>query len=215
MYLHDRFPKTLVSVLLFCLAPAIAQSTTTQTINSLNVFSSQKPCAQACFLSNGYDVLASVIQCNYAYSTNAPNYCYCRTDLQPVAESYLTSCVKSQCTVGDSSIDISSAGSIYRSYCSSNGYPINVPATTTHHDAQATTTYNGTQATTAQAGAQATTTQDSFQTTITQDGTQTTITAYVTMYSSNEASSSGLAYFTVANICVLFSLISVGTSHVF
>jgi len=141
MYFHDRFPKTLVTVLLFCLAPAIAQNTAAQTIHSLDVFSSQKPCAQLCFSANGYncqeDILASVIGCQNACNTNAPNYCYCRTDLQLVAESYLTSCVKSLCTVGDPSIHVSSAASIYRYYCSSNGYPVNVPATTTQDGARA------------------------------------------------------------------------------
>jgi hypothetical protein len=208
MYFHDRFLKTLVTVLLFCLAPAIAQSTALQTINSLEVFSSQKPCAQACFsANNGYncqeDVLASVIGCQNSCNTNAPNYCYCRTDLQSVAESYLTSCVRSACTVGDSSIDISSAGSIYSYYCSSIGFPAPVPATTTRDSAAATTTPDSAAATTTQDGAAATTTQD---------GAAATTTAYVTVYSSNGAPSAGLAYSTVANICVLFSLISV---HIF
>lgn len=209
MYLHDRFPKTLVSVLLFCLAPAIAQGITAQTINSLDIFSSQKPCAQECFSANGYncqvDVLASVLGCQNACNTNAPNYCYCRTDLQLVAQSYLTSCVKSLCTVGDPSVDISSAGSIYRYYCSSNGYPVDVPATVTQDSARATATHGGAQPTSTHGGAQPTTTYD---------GAQPTITAYVTVYSSNGASSAGLAYFTVANICMLFSLISVGISDV-
>jgi hypothetical protein len=208
MYFHDRFPKTLVSVLFFSLAPAIAQGNTAQTINSLDIFSSQKPCAQECFSANGYycqvDVLASVLGCQNACNTNAPNYCYCRTDLQLVAESYLTSCVKSLCTVGDPSIDVSSAGSIYRYYCSSNGYPVNVPAATTQDSAK-TTTHGGARPTTTHGGAQPTTTHDDA---------QPTITAYVTVYSSNGASSAGSAYFTVANICVLFSLISVGICDV-
>jgi hypothetical protein len=198
MYFHDRFPKTLVTVLLFCLAPAIAQNTAAQTIHSLDVFSSQKPCAQLCFSANGYncqeDILASVIGCQNACNTNAPNYCYCRTDLQSVAESYLTSCVKAACTIGDSSIDISSAGSIYSYYCSSIGFPVPVLATTTQDSAQATTT------------------QDSAQATATQNGAQATTTAYVTVYSSNGAPSAGLAYSMVANICVAFSLILV---HIF
>jgi hypothetical protein len=60
--------------------------------------------------------------------------------LQSVAEAYIIDCVKSKCTIGDSSIDISSAGSIYNYYCSSKGFPANVPATTTQAGAQATTT---------------------------------------------------------------------------
>jgi len=151
MYFHNRRLMYLLYGLLFCLSLTRAQDTLPQTIFSLPVFSSQKPCAQACFTTGplGYcfedmvgDALGCVTDnaCGLGSKALAPNDCYCRTDLQSVAESFLTSCVQSSCTVGDSSIDISSAGSIYLEYCSSQGFPINVPASTTQEIPQATTT---------------------------------------------------------------------------
>ncbi|KAI9856364.1 MAG: hypothetical protein M1813_009115 [Trichoglossum hirsutum] len=86
------------------------------------------------------NTITQAIGCKYsAYDSNygSPNNCYCRNDLQSAAKSYLTACVKSGCTVGYSSIDISSAGSIYDYYCSSLGFPVNIPATTTQKGATA------------------------------------------------------------------------------
>lgn len=150
MYSPHQYHMSLVCVLLFFLSATLCQDTSLQTIYSLDIFSSQKPCAQSCFWRNflgcQIDGVASKIGCQYNYCNQntdlvgAQNFCYCRTDLQPAAEAYITSCVKSACTVGDSSIDISSAGSIYEYYCSSKGFPINVPATTTQEGTQATTT---------------------------------------------------------------------------
>jgi len=144
------YSKILVLLPLLCLSVTLAQNTNLQTIFSLDIYSSQKPCAQGCF-TYGFvndacwgDLVGSAIGCAvkgqcYGGSAAALNSCYCRTDLQPVAESYLTSCVKSACTVGDSSIDISSAGSIYNYYCSGI-LAASVPASTTQGGAQATTT---------------------------------------------------------------------------
>jgi hypothetical protein len=151
MYLHDRHPKTCFYGLLFYLASTLAQENLPQTIFSLDAFSSQKPCAKSCFTTGqlGYcfvDMVGSALgcvddsACGLGTSGLATNNCYCRTDLQSIAESFLTSCVKSACTAGDSLIDISSAGSIYDSYCSSEGFPVNVPAATTKESLQATTT---------------------------------------------------------------------------
>lgn len=138
MHFLNRYRMILVSIPLFLLSLTLAQNTAFQTIYSLDIYSSQKPCAQQCFIYTGLgchiDVVASAIGCEYnqcSANYGAPNNCYCRTDLQSGAESYITSCVKAGCTVGDSSIDISSAGSIYNYYCSSLGFPINVPTTTT------------------------------------------------------------------------------------
>lgn len=162
--------KAFVSVLLFYLSITLAQDTNPQTIFSLDIFSSQKPCAQGCFIYTFLDCFSDAvgvdIGCGSGGCTNhgALDNCYCRTDLQSAAQSYLTSCVEQFCTAGDSSIDISSAGSIYGDYCSSQGYP---------------------------ASAQATTTQES---------TQATTAMYVTVYRSNRVSSSGLAYSTVGKI---------------
>jgi hypothetical protein len=132
-----RSRKDLVSVLLFYLSITLAQDTNPQTIFSLDTFSSQKPCAQRRFIYTFLDCFSDVvgvdIGCGSGGCTNqgALDNCYCRTDLQSAVQSYLTSCVKHFWTAGDSSIDISSAGSIYSYYCSSQGYPFNTQATIT------------------------------------------------------------------------------------
>jgi hypothetical protein len=189
MYFHDRRLKTLLYGLLFYLTLIRAQETLPQTIFSLDIFSSQKPCAQACFTTGIIggcfgDIVGDALGCVNDNSCGqgsrglAPNDCYCRTDLQSVAESFLTSCVKNACTVGDSSIDISSAGSIYDLYCSSQGFPTNGAATTTEESSQATTT------------------------------------VYVTVYRSSATSSDGIAPSTAAKFWGLLSFILVHISDV-
>lgn len=62
----------------------------------------------------------------------ALNSYYCRSDLVPVAESYLSSCVASACSSGI--MDIGSAINQYTDYCSSTAAgptPITLFATTT------------------------------------------------------------------------------------
>ena len=141
MDIRCRNWTNLVVVLLVSFSHTQALDTATQSINSLDIFTQQKPCAQQCFFTCG-DAVGNIIGCvGWVCGAVAPNYCYCRIDLQPVAESYLTSCVKSKCTIGDSSIDISSAGSIYNYYCSSKGYIYVAAATTTTQEiAPASTT---------------------------------------------------------------------------
>jgi hypothetical protein len=149
MHFPGRCLKNFVSVLLFAVSHTLAQDTAPQTIYGLSIFSDQKPCAQECFTA-GFkdcydDILASAIGCQYTACDGnpdfgAPNSCYCRPDLQSAAELYLTSCVGSACTIGDSSIDMSSAGSIYNNYCSSQGFLADVAATTTEDGVQGTTT---------------------------------------------------------------------------
>jgi hypothetical protein len=190
MYLRDRRPKTLLYGLLFHLASALAQGNLPQTVFSLPVFSSQKPCAQSCFRSADWvfgcfvDMVGGALGCagGGVCGTGtiglATNNCYCRTDLQSVAESFLTSCVASSCTIGDSSMDISSAGSIYDYYCSSEGFPVNMPAATTQGSPQATTT------------------------------------VYVTVYRSSAASSYSMAPSTAATLCTLLAFILVYLSDV-
>jgi hypothetical protein len=130
--------------------------TITQDIYTLSAFSLQKPCAQSCFVVTGfcpYDVLGSDIGCKSQTNCDGNNWqatndCYCRTDLQQPAQEYLTSCVEEGCTVGNSEIDASSAGSIYAQYCAEKGYsPATEPATV-----QATTTGPGASTTTAGGG---------------------------------------------------------------
>jgi hypothetical protein len=188
MHFHRQRLITGLYGLLFCLSLTRAQDTLPQTIFSLPVFSSQKPCAQACFTTGPIagcfqdlvgDALGCVNDnvCGLGSRGLAPNNCYCRTDFQSIAESFLTSCVKSGCTVGDSSIDISSAGSIYIDYCSSQGFPVHVPASTT-------------------------------------DNPQATTTVYVTLYPSRANSSNNMAPCSAANIWGLIFFILVYTPNV-
>lgn len=142
MWRPHRVHEILFSLISFVISISLAQSdqTQSQSINQQSVFSSQKPCAQSCFEYNNLgcstDALGGALGCQAPFCSNqfaATNNCYCRTDLQSVATSYLSSCVNKGCTVGDSSIDISSAISIYGSYCSANGFVVdaNAPAATT------------------------------------------------------------------------------------
>lgn len=130
--------------------------TITQDIYTLSAFPLQKPCAQSCFVVTGFcpnDVLGGEIGCNLHTNCDGSNWqatndCYCRTDLQQPAQSYLTSCVEEWCTVGDSKIDASSAGSIYAQYCAEKGYspaaePATVQATTTGPGASTPTVGGG------------------------------------------------------------------------
>lgn len=107
----------------------------------------QSPGAQSCFALGSpgcsADALGNALGCHAPECTPqwaATNNCYCRSDLQSVATSYLSSCVDKGCTVGDSSIDVSSAISIYDSYCQGNGFAAmgNAPAATTAVGAGAT-----------------------------------------------------------------------------
>jgi hypothetical protein len=199
MYFHERRSKTLLCGLLFYFSLTRAQDTPLQSIFSLSIFSSQKPCAQACFINGPIDgCFADAVgdalmcvnddECGLGTRGLAPNSCYCRTDLQSVAESFLTSCVGSACTVGDSSVDISSAGSIYGYYCSSLGFLVSAASTTTRETSQATTT--------------------------TRETSQATITAYVTVYRSSATSSVGLAPSTAVKLWGLLSFVLVHISDV-
>lgn len=170
MYFPDPRRNNHVFVLLFLVSLTFSQDTDFQTIYSLTIFSSQKPCAQSCFVYGSAapcldDYLGNAIGCVSGQECQgardgAPNSCYCRADLQSVAESYLTSCVSNACAVGNSSIDISSAVSIYEYYCSSKGFPAAVVATTT-----------------------------------TPAGVQATTTVYVTVYRSSGLSTRQLAFY--------------------
>lgn len=85
------------------------------------------------------DGIAKVISCQtQGINTGALDSCWCRPDLQPRAETYLSTCVSSSCKSGGGAVtvDVSSAVSIYDNYCLGKGYtanqsPQSVPATTT------------------------------------------------------------------------------------
>jgi hypothetical protein len=140
---------SLVLSLLFLWVP-VAHSqigTVTQDISTIAAYSKQLPCAQSCFMygrSCPLDVLGRKLGCDPEWSCStrgwqAKNDCYCRADLQQPAQQWLTSCIQSSCSVGDASIDASTAGSIYSQYCAEKGYiagavPANVEATITASD---------------------------------------------------------------------------------
>jgi hypothetical protein len=99
----------------FHINQASSQSTATVSIYSNVAFTSQRLCALECILC-GYgtygqhDCLAAALDCN----SPLQNSCYCRTDLQPAAVSYVASCVSSACM---NTLDVNSAVGIYTQYC--------------------------------------------------------------------------------------------------
>jgi len=137
--------------LLLLLIDPIIGAATTQSIVSDASFQAIDLCAQNCFqtwVAGCWNPLLDIyLQCvaeATPYCTMASNDCYCRADHQPVAESYLSSCISKSCTVGNAQIDVNSAITVYEGYCASNGYsataPASTPAQTTSQGPIATTT---------------------------------------------------------------------------
>jgi hypothetical protein len=137
-----QLPRKPIPILILALLFRNAEANTSiQTIASLTEWQNLDPCAQSCF-QHGEGVGctwapldSNALGCGAPYcSEQAANDCYCRSDKQAVATSYLSSCIKKACTIGDPLIDINSGVSIYEGYCTSLGYlaaPANVAATTT------------------------------------------------------------------------------------
>jgi hypothetical protein len=111
-----------------------AQSIGTQSIASDAAWQAMDPCARTYFQTwvagCWAPQLDGILGCDSNYCLYASNECYCRADHQPVAVSYLNSCVSKSCTVGNAQIDINSAVTVYDGYCTSNGYSATAPATT-------------------------------------------------------------------------------------
>jgi hypothetical protein len=131
------FLSILFSVLSVLSLLPLAIADAPQTAVFQPVFSSFRPCAGICFyLTYSYtcpsDKLADALGCGYHACSNIPGSnepvlaqesCWCRADLQPVAERYISSCISSACTQGGNpSIDIKSAVDFYDGYCSGKGY---------------------------------------------------------------------------------------------
>lgn len=94
----------------------------TESITGVPDYDLQRPCAKRCFYygsssDGGADNLAGGIDCDV---DPIRNDCICRVDLQPSAQSYLSSCVNDKCD--DNTVDLNSALAIYNDYCTSNGY---------------------------------------------------------------------------------------------
>lgn len=129
---------SLLSTFLF-LCPAVSQISATVSIYNNPAFTSQRLCAIECILC-GYgtygqhDCIAAALSC----SSPLQNNCYCRSDLQPAAISYVASCVSSACS---NTVDVNNAVGIYTQYCETADQTTSyVPASTTQ---AATTTLVG------------------------------------------------------------------------
>ncbi|KAH8650501.1 hypothetical protein BGZ60DRAFT_534162 [Tricladium varicosporioides] len=105
-------------------------------ITDQSAFSSQRSCARGCVGSSvsGPLFLASKLSCAQPYD----NSCFCRSDLQQKAQSYLQSCVNSACT---NSLDASSAVAVYDAYCTSAGF-VKAAVTTGTQSSFTTSTVN-------------------------------------------------------------------------
>ena len=125
------------------LAPLLLSLTRAQTVYesifTIDAFAVQPTCVQNCFVT-GYDnincytdVLGSLLGCPNtpcATAFAAVDSCYCRGDLQAVAQELLGACIDQVCSVGDNSVNLATAVSIYSSYCGERGFTA-VPASTT------------------------------------------------------------------------------------
>lgn len=123
-----------------------------QSIYTVDAFAEQPICVQNCFTA-GYDnihcytdVLGSFLGCpNAPCATNFPavDSCYCRGDLQSAANEWLGVCINELCSVGDNSVNLATAASIYSDYCQGRGFsaaPATATATTTKQSKSSTPT---------------------------------------------------------------------------
>ncbi|KAK5065379.1 hypothetical protein LTR84_001217 [Exophiala bonariae] len=97
-------------------------SAATVTLTNLPAYQSQRSCATQCFYSGfssggGPDRLANQLDCSV---DPIENDCFCRADLQDDADALIQSCVYDLCS--RNTIDVSSAVSIYDSYCTAAGF---------------------------------------------------------------------------------------------
>jgi hypothetical protein len=79
-----------------------------------------RPCAQECFYGGAFvgpDRVAMNMGCDH---DPIRNECFCRSDLQVNADSFLKSCVNSLCK--SNTLDTNSALSIYDAYCKTAGF---------------------------------------------------------------------------------------------
>jgi hypothetical protein len=111
-----------------------------QSIYTVDAFAAQPTCVQGCFTA-GYgpdidcntDVLGSLLGCPNTPCVTAfaaVDSCYCRGDLQSAASKLLGACINEVCSVGDNSVNLATAVSIYSDYCHERGLTA-APASTT------------------------------------------------------------------------------------
>jgi hypothetical protein len=120
----------LLSTSLF-FSPALSQTSATVSIYNNPAFKSQRLCALECILCElgtygQHDCLAVALSCN---SSPLQNNCYCRSDLQSAAVSYVASCVSAACS---NTVDVDNAVGIYTQYCETADQTMGyVPGSTT------------------------------------------------------------------------------------
>lgn len=110
-----------------------------ESIFTLDAFGLQQTCVQGCF-TQGYsnidcytDVLGSMLGCRNTPCSStfaAVDDCYCRGDLQTAAHNWLSSCIDQLCSVGNNSVNLATAASIYSGYCTARGF-MALPASNT------------------------------------------------------------------------------------
>src|SRR3569833_4330020 len=118
----------LLTPFILFIAGAVSQNPGPQSLVDQGNFSKLRPCAQNCFFYRaGYtsDYVGRYMQCSITttlLSRVAENECYCRTDLQISAHLTISKRVLSLCASNTN--DVTSALSVYDSYCTSNGYVV-------------------------------------------------------------------------------------------
>lgn len=135
-------------VVALALLANLALAADTVSIQSEDGYKVLRSCAQKCVAYFGLNDLQSKLGCG---GNPFQNECLCRTDLASAANKHLSTCCDAACTVGPSNGDITSAISVYDSYCLANGYDVTAAANLA--PAKATPTNQGTFATSSRAGA--------------------------------------------------------------
>jgi hypothetical protein len=106
-------------VTLAILSPAARCDGSTFSLCSMAYFRTLRSCAQGCFGEGNCNGVSNQLSC--LEGGGILNSCVCRSDLIPVGEEYLSSCVSTMCA--GNTIDIGSALNVYTEYCSSTGIP--------------------------------------------------------------------------------------------
>lgn len=126
------------------LFPLPSYAVSTVSIESFPQYTELRGCAKCCFRACNAGcafLIADILTCggdNVVFCTNdAKDDCVCREDLQPVATTYLSSCVFSQCSSDMN--DVTSAVKAYTNYCKSTGQVILATTTGTGQGAYTST----------------------------------------------------------------------------
>ena len=134
----DYLGIPVLTILALQSAPVV-HSASTVSIVSDSGYISERTCAQNCVWHVGVsDDLITFLGCGN--SDGWQNSCYCRSDLQSSASSFLTSCVNKACSTNP--VDLASAISIYSTYCTDAVGAVAQP-TTPGSVGAATTTLGG------------------------------------------------------------------------